>query len=283
MSLHCSAYGVTLELGVPLPELAWAPPGGESPLVVQAGDDGWSGPAGPRSERRVDGARFTVEQGTAGDVLMTWGEAGRFHLAGDRLTVAGDFSDPAWQRVLLDSVLASAALVRGAEALHAAAVVVGGAAVAIVAGEGGGKTSLAAALVGAGGQLLADDVVVVDAQGRAHPAPPVANVALHGPVPAAALGRPLAVLGDESWVAVRDPATAAVPLRRVVILERGGGAPPAVPDVLRHMLTSGSTTERQASRFLRAADITAAAPVERLDADPAAPPDVLAAQVLDAA
>jgi hypothetical protein len=276
--VRCSAYGLDLELRVPLPDLAWAPPAGRAPLVVADGEGAWSGPAGPRSVRQVDGRDFVVERGRDGDVLLVWGDAGRFHLSADgaRLEAGGDAGDPAWQRVLLDSVLASVALALGAEALHAAAVALGDGAVAVVAGAGAGKTTLAAALVARGGRLLADDVSVVDAGLHVHPAPPVANVATAGPVAPERLGRPLAVLGGEAWVAVAQPATTPAPLRRVVVLGGESAGPPAV---LRHMLASGSAPERAAARFGRAAEI-AALPVLHLAS---APPDDLASQVLDAA
>jgi hypothetical protein len=91
-----------------------------------------------------------------------------------------DPADPAWWRVVLDSVLFTVALLRGYEALHAGAIATPGGAIAITAASGGGKSTLLSELLGRGLPLLADDVVVLEARGAkatlAHPAAPLMTV-----------------------------------------------------------------------------------------------------------
>lgn len=254
----------------------------------------FSGPADPprSAQRRVDGRAVRYEAGAAGDWRITWDGAGDFHLSATRdlvLAWAPDGPSPAWTRFLLDSVLASAALRRGAEALHAGTVALPGGAVAVAAGQGGGKTTLLGTLLAQGAALVADDVSVLarrDGGFAVEPAPPVLNVARERPAGAPApadLGEVLAELGDELWVLAARPADTAQPLRAVVHLERRAGAalglhrrPPSPIALLRHLLDSGPGAERGRERFELVADLAESVPFVVLRAPLDAPPPQLA-------
>ena len=116
-----------------------------------------------------------------------------------------------WQRFLVAQVLPFAAAVKGLEVMHASAVALDGGAVVLLGASGAGKTTLALALCELGAGFLTDDVVALElGDGRliAHPGSPVA-VVKHS---------------EEHLIGVpgaRNPA----PLRAVVVLERGPGAP----------------------------------------------------------
>lgn len=286
-------FGLRVQTDLALPGLLDAPHGLPLALTGPApgAGAGFSGPLDPPEVGRatVDGRAWTVERGTEGDLLLRWGDAGTFHLAGSRLLATGDAGDPAWQRVVLDSVLTTAVLARGFEALHAAVVAVDArGAVALVGGRGAGKTSTALALLRAGGLLVADDVGVLSREDAAavHPGPRVMNVPTAAASAAPADGRVLADFGDERWIEL--PAhrcvTAPLTLRSVVVLDRTaptGTAPvmapvafPA-PALLAHALDSGAG--RRAARFARLADLADAVPVLTLRAPADAPPDALAA------
>ena len=110
------------------------------------------------------------------------------HLSADATELRCAPADPAeqsWWRVVLDSVLFTAALLRGYEALHAGAVATPGGAVAIAATTGGGKSTLLSALLSDGLTLLTDDVLVLQARGGdsplAHPGPPLMTVPARRP------------------------------------------------------------------------------------------------------
>ena len=64
-------------------------------------------------------------EGADGDVLIRYGHRAFFHLSADRRVLRcapTERDDPIWQRVLLDTVLWTASLLRGYELLHASAV-----------------------------------------------------------------------------------------------------------------------------------------------------------------
>jgi hypothetical protein len=234
---------------------------------------GWHGPASPpRTARRfVDGLTLLVERSADDAVRWTWADRGEWLLdpLGSELRAwAPDATpDPSWQRVLLDSVLASVALRRGAEALHAAAAIdESGDGLAIVAGTGGGKTSLLAELLRRGWALLADDVVVFpEGTGMAWPAPPVLN--LPHTVAVESVGTKLADIGDEHWVLAANPATAPAALRTIVILERRADVQQLALErasglaLLAHVLESGADPHRQEARFRLPADLAEEAAV----------------------
>lgn len=235
----------------------------------------------------IDGLPYRAERGVAGDHLITHGQRAAFHIspAADLILCApADPAEPLWRRTLLDSVLATASLARGFEALHAAAVAAPGGVVAFMAATGGGKTTLACELVRRGLPLVCDDVLALerDAHGKviAHPAPPLVTVPRGADAPA---GRTLAELGEESWIAVEHAATEPAPVAAVCLLDRRAGLEPGaraadkgVVDLLAHALRSGSAPERMQARFELLADLAEQAPAFVLEADPATAPARLA-------
>lgn len=306
MILHAFGLAVRAPDGVALPGARRE--AGTAEVEVLLADEpavraAFSGPCDPprAALRGVDGRPVRYERGRDGDLLIAWEGAGVFHVDARGAVVLGwapDGPGPAWTRFLLDSVLATTALHRGAEALHAGAVALPGddaGAVAIAAGQGGGKTTLLGALLARGGRLVADDVSVLQPAGDdgvvVPPAPPVLNVAQQRPAGAASpeqLGEVLAELGDELWVHARDVADAPVPLRAVVHLDRRASAtlrllrPPASPiALLGHLMQSGPEPERQARRFALISDIASHVPFVVLEAPLEATPGDLAAVLLE--
>lgn len=283
------AYGLTVGLPFAVPGSHAGDAWDVQVLLVPSREElraAWSGPGEKPlvAHRWVDGRPLDYHRGPAGDSLLLWGgEDGAWLLDPERRSVRAHSPtgepEAAWLRVLLDSVLASVALGRGAEALHAGAVVVGEGAVGILGATGAGKTSLVAALLARGHALLADDIVVL-AGTAGEPAPPVMSLAAEratanggGRDAAAAIGEPLAVLGDEIWIRVRRVATAAVPLRALVVLDRRAGAPATArlePDsspfaaLFGHVLHSGDEPARERARFGAVAAVAAEVPVWRL-------------------
>jgi hypothetical protein len=290
-----TAFGSTFagDLGAPEPVAGWLAPGGAADVTLEPAsgvEDAWSGPCDPPRTglRRVDGRAVHVERGRAGDVRLEWAGAGSFWIApaGDRvLCVAPGDRGPAWIRFVLDTVLSTVALVRGAVPLHAGCVAVGGRAVAVTAGQGGGKTSLLAELLSRGGALVADDVSVVAADLRVHPGPPVMNVALDRPFPPAAdeLGQVLAVLDGEAWVTV-PVVEAPAPLAAVVRLDRTAAAEclgvtvlaPSPLPLLAAALHPGIDPAAQERMFTRLSDVAASVPILHLRAPLTATPGALA-------
>lgn len=299
------SFGLRVATTLALPGLVAAADGPRVEVVAAPADEvqrAFSGSCDPPQVARgaLEGMPWTVERGIANDLLARWGDAGVFVLgrAGALVLVAGDPDDAAWQRVVLDSVLSTAALAAGFEALHAAVVLPedGRGAVALVGGQGAGKTSIALALLARGGRLVADDVAVLDRDEPAlvHPGPRLMNVPVASGARAgagAARGVPdgattLATFPDDRWVllpperAVGRP----IPLRAVVLLDRTAppGSEPAIRPVafpaavlLTHALDSGQA--RRAVRLDRLAALAAAIPTSTLQAPPASPPDELAA------
>lgn len=296
------AYGLRVACSLPLPGALEAE-GEEGDLVVslagsrEALEAAWSGPhpEGLVANRWVDGRPLDYHRGSGGDTLLRWGDGdGGWLIRAGRTAVLGfspqDPPDPAWLRVLLDSVLASVALGRGAEALHAGAVSIGGGAVAVLGGTGAGKTSLVAALLARGHPLVADDVLVLAGPREAWPAPPVISLdaarARNGAL--AGVGELIAHLGDEDWVHVARTADGPLPLRALVILDRRAdaaaveliGEPAPFRALFGHLLNSGGTAAREQARFAAVAGLAEAVPVLRLVAPlDGAGPEALAAVV----
>ena len=281
----------------------------------------------------IDGAPFVVQRGVAGDHRFLHGAPpdrsgvpaaetrAIHHLSADATVLRcapSDPADPAWWRVVLDSVLFTVALLRGYEALHAGAIAMpGGGAIAITAASGGGKSTLLSELLGRGESLLADDVVVLEARGAetplAHPAAPLMTVpaarfpTLAGETPAPAddaltpvgpadAPRTICSVDDERWIAVPvhpDP----LPLRALVVLDRrpasqlpGLGRVPAlerIEDPLAPLLGSlmafPTSPERQRARFELASVLAATTALWRLTAALSTPPDALADALLASA
>src|SRR5258708_22548992 len=120
----------------------------------------FSGPSSLRTHLALgDGATVDVVLGTSGDRLLTAGAEAAFYVgpAGDRvLCAASDPEATGWPSVLLHTVLGTAALAHGHEALHAGAVLLAHGVVAIASPSGGGKSVLCAELVARGARLFTD-------------------------------------------------------------------------------------------------------------------------------
>lgn len=294
------AFGMTIASDFELPATTptdAVPPGAvrlelATPTTVDAA---WSGLRGRRAwPLAVDGSVLFVEPGVAGDFLLRQPERAIYHVDGEggRVLCAPLGEHSGWQRVLLDTVLWTTALVRGHEALHGAAVRTDAGVVGLLAGSGAGKTTLALELVRQGAQLVADDVLVLErttAGFLVHPGPPVANVPLSHPLldelPADA---ELARFGDEAWVALRV-ATEPDVLRALVLLDRTPGAATAMEPArlngfqLRHFaLTHGLLPDREAARFSLCSDLVESVPVLLLRAGLDVGAADLAAMVLEA-
>lgn len=288
---HVRAFGVDLALEPALPG-AWATRTPRQPpvrvMICGPADvaSAWSGEAAPGWQARLgDGERFRCTRGCAGDHRFAYGARATFHLSEDGSLLRCAPEDPhdlAWQRVLLDSVLVSVALLHGHEALHAAAVDTAAGVLAVTALSGGGKSTLCSELVRRGHGLVADDVVALsgdDGTVVAHPGPPVMNLP---PERVGTVGRHITTFSDDAWV--EEPVIARCrPLAAVVFLTREGTAPvrctrvaaPALrlmPALLRFPLTR----ERERARFRLACDIADRVPVYELSAGLGATPDQLA-------
>jgi hypothetical protein len=228
-----------------------------------------------------------------GDVLFAYGRSTIVHLPADRTTLryaVSDEDDPAWQRVLMDTILWTASLLRGFELLHAAAVSGEHGLIALVAHTGGGKTSLAAEFVRRGADLFADDVVALDdASGAvlAHPGPPLMNLPL-SLAPEAFGARTVADFGSERWVVLDRGAIAPRAMAAVVLINRVAGEtlrctpiPSSSLALLPHAVTLPHLHDRARRRFDIFGGMVADAPIFSLHADPAVPPSELADVIED--
>jgi hypothetical protein len=293
--LHYSFFALTVSSSRPFPGLIPVEPTGRYPRVSvdfaprAELERRFSGPTG----RRVilaSGAHETIEImfGEGQDVWLNYEQRARFHISPGGGHVLCAPTDPAaadWQRVLLDTVLGTAALCRGHEAVHAAAAELPGGIVAITAGSGGGKTTLCAELMRRGGRLFADDLVFLTRESEgviAHPGPPLMNLPLGLELDAHRLGERVAVFDDEEWVAIAGAATTAARLRAVIVLERdpaihGAWLERASPlSVIAAGLDSGSTLGRRRARFELLGDLAGQATVMTLRAGPEVLPETLA-------
>jgi hypothetical protein len=291
-----SAFGLTVRSDVPWPGATPAA-GNEVDVDVDvrrvdsdALDAAWSGHAGGHDwPLLIDDAILRVQRGVDGDFLLLHDDRARFHVdaAGAQVLCEPRSGAPrAWERVLLDTVMWTTALIHGREALHASAVATPAGVVGLLGVMGGGKTTLACELLGRGHRLMCDDVLVVEraADGiLAHPGPPVANVPTGHPVlrslPAADR---LAEFDDEAWVVVPTCAKP-LPLAGLLMLERAPGvANEIVPvaatglDLRRFALTHGQLPGRERARFELFSDVADRVPVARLRADIATSPASLA-------
>ncbi len=297
MSVRFRAFGLDVDAAFPLSGLPPHPHPAAGPglraTLADAADvaAAWSGSADPprRVATEIDGLPYSAEHGAKDDLLLRWGDSS-FHLSSDGSTLLcapADPDTPGWRRLLLDSVLATAAMRSGSELIHAGAVSTSGGLLAVLAGTGGGKTSLVAALLDRGGRLFCDDLLAVHRAGSGivcEPGPPLMNLALEGPVAHAGRGTELARLGDEAWVSIDSHCTAAELLAAFVVLERtpDAGAPELTPDRMPHLalmagaLNSGSTPERRELRFRVMSDLAETTPGFKLRAPLDTPPAELA-------
>jgi hypothetical protein len=290
-------YGLLIDSDVPLPGLH-APESGAGSVRVSLD-------APERVRSRFTGAAevawtlstgdgpVDVIRGAAGDLLMDGGDVGLFHLSPDGSTVdcaTPDPGSPVFLRMLLDTVLGTAGLQRGLDALHAAAVTVGEHLVALAAAAGAGKSTLAAELIRRGAQLFTDDLLFLTARDDgvlAHPGPAAMN--LPAPPRPGEPWRVLAPIGSESWATVERPQSAPRPLALLVLIDRraSAGPPrliaePSPPAILGCSLDSGPEPDRLTRRLELLARLARTTPVMRLAADSAVPPGALAETVLDA-
>jgi hypothetical protein len=234
-------------------------------------------------------------RGHAGDRLLEAGELGLVHLSADGRVLSYASPDPdapGFGRMLTDTALGTAALLRGQEGLHAAAVAIEGRAVAIAASTGAGKTSLAVAALRRGATLITDDLLfLTDTRDAilAHPGPGLLN--LPEGSSAGDLGQVLATLGREQWVAVaRGAEVAPAPLSLVVLLQRepGAGDPrasdePSPAALIAHGLDSGRAPERQAKRLALLARVAQTTPIVALRAGTDVGADALARVLVELA
>jgi hypothetical protein len=256
----------------------------------------WSGPSGPPAwrGRLGDGRPLTIERGTAGDALFTYGDHAGFRLGsrGRRLDCAPRHAGPDWQRALIGKVLPSIAVMRGYEALHAGAVDSPEGVVAIAGPSGSGKSTLLAELLGRGCPLFTDDELTLerDHDGvRAHPGSPHMNLALDAPNRPAPreLGRTLGVIAGERWLSVHIRTRIRRPVRMVCLLERRPGLTPGAETLpanplhlAPHMLGLSTAARRSSDRFCLYSDLVERTTLLRLTGDlqstPAELADILA-------
>jgi hypothetical protein len=256
--------------------------------------DAFSGPAGAAVARTGGGETITVQPGRAGDVLLRMtAETGTcFHIqsGGESVRCAVDHPEaPGWQRALLDTVLGTAALLQGLEALHAAAVrLPGGAVVAIASPTSGGKSTLCAELITRGARLFSDDLVFLSRERGgvvAHPGPPVMNVPSNRGAALVATGAAarLARFGDEDWLTLRRSCSRPAALAAVIRLERSSDQfgvslqdEPRPGALLATGIESGGDPARLQARFELMGDLAATVPQFLLSAPAAEPPGSLA-------
>jgi len=297
-----SLYGLRVESELALPGIQGGPgstepaPGAPTVAVRLAGRDA--------VRRRLDPAREALVGFSTGDgpvrmlrdrhgaLLLDGGEVGTFALSatGDSVLCAGaDPAAPRFQRMLLDTVLGTAALQAGLEGIHAAAVTIGDRLVAIAADTGAGKSRLAAEAIRRGASLFTDDLLFLragpDGGLLAQPGPAVMNL----PSECEPIGRSLALIGTERWVELdrAQPSPQAVALV-VIIDRRPGGGPPSLSrddapaTLLTLALDSGPAPERAQARLDMLAALARSAAIVRLSAGTDVPPAALA-EVVEAA
>jgi hypothetical protein len=241
-------------------------------------DGGWQGIS--------DGSPFMAVRSHTGEYRFHHGGRALFGLSADHQTLLSAVNvarDTAWWRVLLDSVLFTVSLLRGNDALHAGTVVTAKGALAIAAPSGSGKSTLLAQLLRQGYPLVSDDITFLERRGGevlAHPGPPLMTLSReHG----SGVGTRLGDVGDDVWVTV-SVVDEPVPLRRLVLLDRRGGAVtgmrlverPLAP-LMTHLLNFPRTGERELARFTLASALATRVEMRELVADVTVPPQELAA------
>lgn len=290
---HYRAFALPVRSSLPLPGLApSAPETGALTLEVAPRreiDDLWSGPAGePIWSTAIDGSPYAMRLGRADDYLMTYGDDALYLLSADlrELRCAPEQpADPAWRRLLLDTVLWTVSLLRGVELMHASAVKGTTGVVAIAAFSGGGKTSLAWELIRRGAALFTDDILALPAVGgelRAHPGPGLMNLP-HPEQGRHLVGEVLGSFPTEEWVTVPRAALGAERLAAVCLLRRRRGATlalrrlnPTVLDLLPFSLAFPDLRGRLQQQFMLYSRVATEVPVYELSASLDAPPGSLA-------
>jgi hypothetical protein len=234
----------------------------------------------------IDGAWFTLDRGGDGSFLFRH-ETGRHLLSADTRTLRclpRDEHDPAWFRVLLDSVLLCTALLGGQEGLHAGSVSIGEGTVAIVAGAGGGKSTLVSELVARGHELVSDDITFLAPRAAdpplALPGAPLMTLPAGCPLPAEA--EILMELPGERWVSAAVSERSS-PLLAIVALDRRPGSPvemradgDAARTLLSALLALPRTPERSLVRLDLASTLARRCRMLTLHADSTTTPAQLA-------
>jgi hypothetical protein len=284
MEVIYAAYGLRLVSSFPLPGMRTAAPASDGLRVLELAlldqtqfERAWSGPGGPPEwrGRQGDGRELTIEHGTAGDVLFSYGELARFRLDPPmrRLQCLPNDTGLDWLRVLMSKVIPSISVMLGHEALHAAALDSPDGVVAIMAPSGAGKSTLALELLRRGWPLFADDVLTLDrCEGRvsAHPGTPHMNLAQEH-AETETLGETLGVVGGERWLAAASTTTQGRPVRMLCLLERASDLPLQIEALASsplplapYMLGLSSDPVRRRERFELYADLVASATLVRL-------------------
>lgn len=281
-------YGLLIDSSLALPGLEPAANGAQgSPCITVVVSDRvavhrrFSGPAGAPDRLATTDGEVVVQPGRGGDMHLSLDGVADCLVSADGGSVTcapDDPASPAFARLLLDTVLGTAALCRGREGLHAAAVVHHDRLLAVTAPTGGGKSTLARELMGRGALLFSDDLVFFSDDGSevvAHPGPAVMTVSADHARGAAA--------GPEQWLTVERPPLEPRRLDELVILDRRPGvgeaaltAEPSPLAWLAEALESGREPERQARRLDVLSRVAAHARVWRVSAAPEVGPEALA-------
>lgn len=245
-----TAYGLTIESSVPLPELPVAGDehdGAEADVTFY--HEALGTPPAPGS---------TAELPRSEQVTIAWGDYVTLRLRHGR-ACAFDFSsalrEDMLRRYLLGPGLGILLHQRGLLVLHASAVNVAGEAVLFIGEKGAGKSTTAAGLLSRGHTLLSDDVVAIDLQDPARPVvlPAYAQLRLW-PDSAAAVEAPMDDLVeynprlDKRLWSVHDQFGAEpVPLREINVL--GIGTPGASEALSGNAALTELITHLYAPRF----------------------------------
>ena len=160
-----TAYGLTVEASLPLPELPVSDAQDEVRRDV-------SFVRVPLGTPPVPGSIPCSPQNQGEQVVIVWGDYLTLRLR-HGCTCAFDtsdaLSDDMLRRYLLGPGLGILLHQRGLLVLHASAVNVEGEAVLFIGEKGAGKSTTAAALLARGHTLLSDDVVAIDTSSPEHP------------------------------------------------------------------------------------------------------------------
>ncbi len=222
-------FGLNLELpfAVPgCPPRASAPGRPSLTLSVAGGDEVaalWAGRK-PIPLLGVPDAAELVAEGDGTGYRLCWEGVGDFVLPGDGRIVCTrePGGEGRWDRFLVAQVLPLAAVVAGAEVLHASAVVLDGEVVGVVGASGAGKSTIAAQLVDLGAAFFTDDVLALTATGErvlAHPGP---NLLRLEPDPGVLAGEEDA---SGKVATAPDAIAEALPLGRLLFIDRSKAIP----------------------------------------------------------
>jgi hypothetical protein len=283
---HSDAFGLQIESDFVLPG-AGPEPGPARPYRLQLRRTKPAALPGVTDEPRYlcnlqsyAGSAYAMLEGETGDVLFIYGRQAVFHLSSDRamLRCAVPTSDAReWERVLMDTVLWTIALLRGCELLHASAVATAHGVVAFIATTGSGKSSLASEFLRRGARLFSDDVVALgDPAGEivAYPGPPVMNLPVRVNPETVGGHEVLHDFGAERWLHLTDRRPPAQGLAAAVLLHRSAGAATGCEraqatslTLLPHALSLPHLGERARRRFELFGAVAATVPVWMLQAD----------------